>query len=137
MVEHRRRTSVVTYFCSAGLSERFSIGDQSSYNPVLIYSLSTVRRILRALLGGMTLELNGGRSEVANSLGEFIMVESLLVALLLVGIISIIGTILLALLPTPTPQVKTIIWGVIGIICLIILLSAVLHPNGITLQGIL
>jgi len=52
------------------------------------------------------------------------MIESLLVALVLIAIVALIGWGIVALIPAP-PQVKTVIWVVVGVICLLILLRAV------------
>jgi hypothetical protein len=50
------------------------------------------------------------------------MITSLLVALILIAIVAVIGQVFLQLVPVPAP-VKTIVWAVIAIVCLLILLA--------------
>ena len=52
------------------------------------------------------------------------MIESLLVALIVIGIICVIGWVLMSIIPGP-PMVKTIVWAVVAILCLLVLLRAV------------
>lgn len=51
------------------------------------------------------------------------MIESLLVALILMAIVGLIGWGIATLIPFP-PQVKTVLYVVIGVVCLLILLKA-------------
>lgn len=51
-------------------------------------------------------------------------IHSLLVGLILIGIVSLIGWGIFSLIPVP-PQVKIVIWVVVGVICLVILLHAI------------
>lgn len=53
-----------------------------------------------------------------------VVIEALIIALICIGIVCIIGYVLMSIIPGP-PMVKTIVWAVVGIICLLILLRAV------------
>lgn len=51
------------------------------------------------------------------------MVSGLLSALVIIAIVSLIGWGIIAVVPMP-PQVKTVLWVVIGVFCLLFLLDA-------------
>jgi hypothetical protein len=51
------------------------------------------------------------------------MIEALLIALILIAIVCVIATVVLKLVPMPAP-VPTVIWGIVAIVCLLILLRA-------------
>lgn len=52
------------------------------------------------------------------------MITALLVALIYIAIISVIGWAIISLIPVPAP-VKTVIWAVVAVLCLLVLLGAV------------
>jgi hypothetical protein len=52
------------------------------------------------------------------------MIESLLVAFVVIAIVALIGWGICRILPVPEP-VKTVIWVIVGVICLLIILRVV------------
>lgn len=52
------------------------------------------------------------------------MITSLLVALILIAIVCTIGWAILSIVPVPAP-VKTVIWAIVAVVCLLILLRGV------------
>lgn len=64
------------------------------------------------------------------------MIESLLVALIYIGVACIIGWVIVVILKQTgvPPIVPTVVWAVIGIVCLLILLNAITGGTALQLE---
>lgn len=52
------------------------------------------------------------------------MISGLLTALIIIAIVALIGWAIITIVPLP-PPVKTVLWVVVGVICLLVLLNAI------------
>jgi hypothetical protein len=52
------------------------------------------------------------------------MISGLLTALVVIAIVSLIGWCIIAVVPMPQ-QVKTVLWVIVGVLCLLFLLDAI------------